>query len=298
MKKFLFFVVIALLTYVSSFAADYYWVGGSGNWTDYATHWATTSGGASFHSQAPTLDDNVYFDANSFTAAGPIVTVDINASCHDMDWTGALHNPEFKRDGTVRTLYIHGSLILIEDMNFNFVGPVYFESLSTAETITSAGQSFKYHVYFNNVGGWTLQDGFVQTGNYYVYLVGGTLDLNDMPMTVNRFNTANTNVRTLIMGDSIMTLTANTSYAFEFKSTNLTFQSDSSLVRFTASSGGISHAGWDGPGLAFYNVICEGSGNGYARNGWGSGSFNLLTFNGGGILEGGGTSIDSPYNQW
>jgi len=291
MKKIVFCITIALLTCTSSFAADYFWVNGSGNWTDYASHWATSSGGSTFHTQAPTLNDNVYFDANSFTAASQKVTVNTNAVYNDMDWTGALYDPEFARDGTVRTLSIHGSLILIEDMNFNFLGSVYFESISTGKTITSAGQNFKYHVYFNNVGGWILQDGFVQTGSYTVHLVQGTLDLNDMPLTANIFYTSYTNVRTLILGDSIITITASNYSGFDFRGENLTFQGDSSLVRFTGLSGGINHYGWYGPGLAFYDVIFEGANSSYARNA--SGSFNLITFNGTGYLEGANTTVDS-----
>jgi len=56
-----------LLTTIISRATNYYWVGGSGNWSDYASHWATTSGGSTFHSQVPTTNDDVFFDANSFT---------------------------------------------------------------------------------------------------------------------------------------------------------------------------------------------------------------------------------------
>ena len=150
MKKIFIFIAISLLTSTSSFAADYYWVGGTGNWTDYATNWATTSGGSTFHIQIPTQSDNVFFDANSFTASSEIVTVNVNAVCANMDWTGALYDPEFY-GSTSFTLSIHGSLTLIEDMNFNFLGTVYFESLLTGKTITSAGQSFKQNVYFNNV---------------------------------------------------------------------------------------------------------------------------------------------------
>ncbi|HXC03139.1 MAG TPA: hypothetical protein VNZ86_00230, partial [Bacteroidia bacterium] len=48
----------------------YYWVGGSGSWSMYSTHWATASGGVLFHIQTPTPNDTVVFDANSFTAPG------------------------------------------------------------------------------------------------------------------------------------------------------------------------------------------------------------------------------------
>jgi len=291
MKKLFLFVAITLLSYTSLNATDYYWIDGSGDWTDYANHWATTSGGGTFHTQMPTQNDNVYFDANSFTAADQIVTINTNAVCADMDWTGSLFDPELAKDGSTRTLSIHGSLTFITDMNFNFLGTVYFESLSTGKTITSAGQSFKYHVYFNNVGGWILQDGFVQTGNYTVFLNSGTLDLNNMPLTVYNFNTRNTNVRTMIMGDSITTITSASGVAFTFRGENFTFDCGSSLIRFTGVNGGMDHYNYNGSGLTFYDVIFEaGTGSSTAKNELGS--FNLLTFNSNGTVSGGNT-IDS-----
>lgn len=52
---------------------DRYWVGGSGLWTDTA-HWALTSGGAGGNA-APTINDDVYIDENSFSTAGQIIKV-------------------------------------------------------------------------------------------------------------------------------------------------------------------------------------------------------------------------------
>lgn len=63
-------------------AADYYWVGGSGNWSDYANHWATTSGGSVFNTQQPSLSDNVYFDNNS--SAGDYTVTGNNLSCGEI----------------------------------------------------------------------------------------------------------------------------------------------------------------------------------------------------------------------
>ena len=56
-----------------------YWVGGTGNWSD-TSHWSTSSGGSGGAS-VPTSSDAVFFDANSFSAAGQTVTVDTDAFC-------------------------------------------------------------------------------------------------------------------------------------------------------------------------------------------------------------------------
>ncbi|NQV03123.1 MAG: hypothetical protein HQ542_10780, partial [Bacteroidia bacterium] len=125
-------------------AADYYWVGGTGDWSD-ISHWATTSGGTVFHFTVPTPNDDVHFDANSFTAPGQIVSItdegtDNAVVCHDMEWTGALNNPTLAGDAT-QILRLYGSLTFIENMTFSFAGSVYFEASTLGHTITSAGKT-------------------------------------------------------------------------------------------------------------------------------------------------------------
>ena len=50
-------VLLSIALFISAICnvTDYYWVGGTGNWSSYANHWATTSGGSTFHTQVPTL---------------------------------------------------------------------------------------------------------------------------------------------------------------------------------------------------------------------------------------------------
>lgn len=70
-----------------------YWVGGSGNWTDYINHWSSTSGGAPDTMNAPTMYDQVYFDSASFATTGQTVTIDDASSCYSMSWLGATNTP-------------------------------------------------------------------------------------------------------------------------------------------------------------------------------------------------------------
>jgi hypothetical protein len=86
-------VTISLMLFIISaffslnvYSANFYWVGGAGNWND-SQHWSSTSGGSGGYG-VPSLTDNAYFDANSgFTASSNTVTVNVaTASCKDMDW--------------------------------------------------------------------------------------------------------------------------------------------------------------------------------------------------------------------
>src|SRR5690554_6454609 len=98
-------------------AADYYWVGGTGNWSD-INHWATTSGGSIKHSIVPGSGDNVYFDANSGLLDTSIVDFPAgNAYCQNMSWVGVTTRPIF-RNNTSSTLYISGNLELSSTVRY------------------------------------------------------------------------------------------------------------------------------------------------------------------------------------
>ena len=101
----------------SVLAVDYFWVGGTGNWSDHSNHWATVSGGSIFHPQVPTEFDNVIFDANSFSTTGQVVTVDVNAFCNDFSVLAVTDLPEIRG---VRSVAVSG--------NFNAAGAVRFNS--------------------------------------------------------------------------------------------------------------------------------------------------------------------------
>ncbi|RYD57597.1 MAG: choice-of-anchor D domain-containing protein [Sphingobacteriales bacterium] len=70
-------------------AADYYWKGGTGQWTD-LTHWATTSGGSVSPTIVPTPLDNVIFDGNSFPSNGGTVTISFQSFCNNFTVTSGV----------------------------------------------------------------------------------------------------------------------------------------------------------------------------------------------------------------
>src|SRR5207253_434784 len=145
-------------------AVNYYWVGGTGNWND-LTHWATTSGGTIFQNQIPTALDDVYFDANSFTAPGQIVTLDVlTVLARSMNWTGVTNTPSLN-GGNATLIKLYGSVTLVAGMNFNVATNISLEATTTGQTIKMGGKSFGGNVTFNGIGGgWTLVDAFSTNG--------------------------------------------------------------------------------------------------------------------------------------
>ena len=120
-------------------AASYYWVGGSGNWNE-LTHWATTSGGSVNHVEIPTANDDVFFDANSFTSTNQTVNINsLIAYCHNMDWSGATGNPSIT-GSSINNLKVFGSLKLISAMDYSFSGILVFAAAGS-ESITTNGKA-------------------------------------------------------------------------------------------------------------------------------------------------------------
>ena len=200
------FLLLLLTTQV--FALNYYWVGGSGSWSDFASHWATTSGGSSFHIQVPTSNDDVFFDANSFTAPGQTVTIDQTiVYCHDMSWSGVTNTPTLAGASSMK-IDIFGSLVYSSAMNLTFSGSTNFSANSGGNTITTSGLNIPADWYFDGLGGsWTLQDNLTfDSGEGIYYFYSGTLNTNGHTVTLSRLWTSGTNTKQLNLGSSTINL--------------------------------------------------------------------------------------------
>ena len=150
------FLALFLSVYCQfSFASNYYWVGGGGAWSD-LSHWANTSNGSgNEYATAPTLLDDVYFDAHSFSASNQTVTIDVDATVRDFDFSAVTHNPIVYGDST-KQLKIAGSLLFSPAITNLFDGETNFLGRGV-HTIDCAGLFFRNTITFNGNGGeWTL----------------------------------------------------------------------------------------------------------------------------------------------
>jgi hypothetical protein len=149
------FLSIAILLLASpAFSSNYYWVGGSGTWSNFSAHWATTSGGTIFHSQEPTIADNVYFDGNSFTATGQEVSfLNDTVYCHDIEWAGVFYNPFFNAPSGL--LHVGGSMNLTDSIVTQYPFAVSFEATTPGQFVYSNGTFIS--ATFDGAGGnWTM----------------------------------------------------------------------------------------------------------------------------------------------
>ncbi|MEM7296842.1 MAG: fibronectin type III domain-containing protein [Bacteroidota bacterium] len=195
MKKIFCLFYLCLLSTVI-YSQNYYWVGGSGNWSD-LTHWATTSGGSTLHTTLPISINDVYFDSNSFGTTGQTVTIDVDASCLSIDWTGVTNSPSFVSN-VGNTLSVYASLnfdsIVSHDLR-----EIVFYSDNAGETIDAAGVTLGQFCdfTFEGSGEWTFENNAITrqmllyngTVNFGVHDITATGEINILgssgPVTLN-----------------------------------------------------------------------------------------------------------------
>ena len=164
------FIILILASWqpIQSFADDYFWMGGSGDWSD-INHWANTSGGTILHNPPPSAADDVYFDENSFISNSQTVSVNTeNAVCKTLDWSAVTNNPTFVQTTSVN-FKIFGSFILSPNMQYEYAGTLTFESTTPGNVLVTAGHSLLNNITFDGIDGeWTLQDDLTIMGNLYL----------------------------------------------------------------------------------------------------------------------------------
>ncbi|MHC1707938.1 MAG: PKD domain-containing protein [Bacteroidales bacterium] len=256
------FMIISTLTSYSQI--DYFWVGGSGQWEDYAHHWATTSGGNTFHTAKPTLTCNVIFDDLSFTAQNQIVIVgDPNIFCHDMIWSNIPNGTTFVCGANIN---IGGSLTFASNMVLlNNSGVTSFDSDDFEVINTGGSQNPLKNITINGNGTWTLQN-YLNVDND-ITLDKGTLITDDHTLQCSKFISTpaiNTNLRILDLGSSLFLInSANNLPYLSWNVDNSTgtfhvISNGNSLIQFQNTSGlSTMHAG---VGLNYDDVKFMGPG--------------------------------------
>ncbi len=244
-------LVFCLITITNqqAFSADYYWVGNGGNWSD-TLHWVTTSGGSTYYSVPPTQDDNVYFDANSFTLTGQAVTIDAAANCLNFDWTGAINTPDFTG---ASELNVYGSIKLVSGMTATYTGTLMLWSDLAGNTLDFAGVTLNVSSFqFYGFGEWTLTSDLIVSGTAPLILWSGTTNTNNFTVNVSSIDFYNS-----FYGDEVyLNLGASTINISDFNvSTSLGTHLDAgtSTINLTADY-------LNNEGLAFYNLNLKSSG--------------------------------------
>jgi gliding motility-associated-like protein len=238
---------------------NYYWIGGSGNWSD-TLHWLSENGGL------PTIYDNVYFNANSFSAPGQILTVDMQANCHNMDWSGANFTPEFAGNSD---LNVAGSLYLNPQMDISYQGQIYFSATGEGHEIRTAGKELHSDLIFIGTATWNLLEP-LNIGVHEIQFNRGNLNLAGHALRCGDFYSETSYDRSLLASNAQIILSKSNSH---WKvNDQLTLDVDNSAIIFEFA-GPLSENVFSGGGLSYSKV--EFSNNGSIE---GDNSFRKLVF--------------------
>lgn len=266
--------------------ANFYWYGGTGNWSEFLTHWSGNSGNSppSPKLNVPTSSDDVFIDSNSGFGAGGTITLDVTASCNNF-LANSGHTFTITSDAFVR-IDIYGNFTLESTITFSIT---YLNFFSTKETtITTAGVSLDSNVNIWGIGSFLLQDDLVITKEFYHE--NGTFDANDHNVTANDFYFyADTGFTpTVVMGNGTWEAVGNGWYAEEYSGEEVIITPETSTIKLSSSvalkTNYIEY--YDGVnyvdiGKTYNNVWFSENGTGNSAIIYGSNTFNNLKINAG-----------------
>lgn len=213
---------------VTHWGPNRYWVGKNGttsNWSD-RNNWSDSSGGTG-GAPVPTSANNVYFDANSFSASKKTVTIDTDATCGNMVWTGATNTPVVAGSSA---LSVYGELTTIAAMTWTHSGILSFLGAITWNFTTNA-IAFACSLVIDDDTFITLQDATTFAGT--ITLTSGGLNTNNVAVSCAGFISANTNTRTLTLGSSAFACAGTWDLSMV---TNLTLNANTSTITISGTS--------------------------------------------------------------
>ncbi|SDE48109.1 Calx-beta domain-containing protein [Pedobacter soli] len=231
MKKLLLLSFLMLIM-SSVFAADYYWVGGAGNWTD-LSHWASTSGGVANRSIIPGTGDDVYFDANSGLANNTLVTLPTtgHAYCRNMSWNGVTTNAIFRNTGSFQ-LQINGNLELAATvryaiMTINFTGSSNATFRTNGAVRVNTAGLYNSFIVNKPSGSLTLLDGIPNDlAVQNLTLTAGTLNLSGQTHGFVNLVAGGSTVRSMNITNASLTLGS----TWDTRGSNMTLTATGSTV--------------------------------------------------------------------
>ncbi|MFA8433643.1 MAG: T9SS type B sorting domain-containing protein [Marinifilaceae bacterium] len=275
-----FLVFLFLCMVLPAMADDYYWIGGSGNWTD-PDHWSDKPNGKSIGA-TPGFEDDVYFTAESFDAPNQKVIVNTIAVCRSMTWKNITNNPLFLVDDDIdHDLTIYGSLRLDPGMTFEFNNPIYFRSSTAGNEIDMQGQSFRGDIYFQNNGTWNVV-GDMDISGKTLYFEQGNLQFDGEVRCLEFVSNTSTS-RSLTLNNSHLILLGGNRSSWQVNSNNLVLNAGVSKISIQAENSEFVTSG-SNP-LNFYDLEFAGN-HGTLRSAAAIHSFHGVKFLGSGSIYG------------
>jgi len=245
LRKRLLLLSVVILQVFSAFSVNLYWVGGTGSWNQ-PGHWSAVSGGVS-GTIIPSMNDNVFFDENSFFADKQTVMVTSDASCNSIDFS-AIDQKAIFSCGVTKSLTVYGSYTLSPLLISGFKGKTIFSSPALNNNIYSAGIMIVGDWVFSGNGSWVLQDDLLTGNQISLNLLQGELITNGKKVNCGYFKGNSVLFRSLTLSNSEITVKNSWDCSV---STNFTLDPGTSTIIFSDS---ITHDNFKDGNLRFANV--------------------------------------------
>lgn len=276
-------------------AADYYWVGGSGNWSD-ISHWAAVSGGSVKYPSAPTSEDNVIFDANSFTGPNQAVVFQNDiVFLRSMDWTSVTNMPRLVGPkGT--TVNVFGDLLLSPDMVLDVQGKILFTGGREEKRIDLAGHVLRGVMTFDGESTWTMESAVAVDSMIEISRGEVLFNAFDVACRFLHFNTSNEkrvdlrNSTILISGayQEVYENNGDGSVSLYIQNAGLTLQAEGSTLELSAPNASFYHLGPNDNIFLEQVLFSASTGQVYMTSEWFEEVVHIgkLTFNSNALVEG------------
>lgn len=225
-------------------ATQYYVTNASSNWSD-TSKWASSSGGTGGTGRVPLPQDDVRFDANSVTAGGRIISIDMPRIGCNIDLTGAgVNSPTLAPALSTTTMY--GSLTWAAGVTAGQSSSPWVFAGRGTHTITMNGVApLNWAMSLVAPGGsYSLGGALAIGGNApgVFNALGGTFNTNNYTMVVGSFGSGGTTTRAVNLGTSTITLTA-AAGNWTISGSGLIMSATSATIAYGASASARSFAG-------------------------------------------------------
>lgn len=210
-------------------AKNAYRVGGSASWVG-SNSWALTSGGAGSDNNFPLAQDTAVID-NATTLTGTLSFAAYSFGSLDCSTrTSAI------TISNVFDVSRYGSYTLGSGITISGSGPQTFSGRGT-QTFTSAGKTITFPLTVDKPAG-AFELGDAYNSSTTVTHTLGTFDAKTYNLTCTRFQSSNSNVRTINMGSGLWTLSGSGTVWNTQTTTNLTLNKNTANILLSDTSTG------------------------------------------------------------
>ena len=245
-----------------------YWnLAPGGGWTSNA--WATSPGGAVNTINFPLPQDTAIINNTGLSLSNSISLSSLIPYTGTVDMSARTNAMFFSFGGGSVTVY--GNWIAGPGTSYLNSNTLTFSG-GTTQTITSAGKTFTCPISIDTYGGTVQLADALNIGSQTLTATNGTFVTKNFNVTASVLQSTNSNVRTITLGSSTVTLSSATPIIFT-TATNLTFNAGTSQITLNQAS----TVTFAGGGLSFYNVSITNPNPDRVANITGSNTFNNLT---------------------